>query len=107
MRVAFEKRLAQLEKRVAAKAEETKVCNCRSITHFYNVACLDAILKGIPRICPVHGFRDLGTLFSKPKPYPLRKEDNPFCPCPPHPWRSFQLSGGPNIWERRHAAEKA
>ena len=55
----------------------------------------------------MHGFRDLGTLFSKPKPYPLRKEDNPFCPCPPHPWRSFQLSGGPNIWERRHAAEKA
>jgi len=35
MRVAFEKRLAQLEKRVAAKAEETKVCNCRSITHFH------------------------------------------------------------------------
>jgi len=34
------------------------------------------------------------------------KEDNEFCPCPPHPWRSFVLSGKPT-WEGHRTAKEA
>lgn len=77
------------------------------VTHFHNAACLEALLKNVPRLCPVHGFRDLGTLWWKPAQYGLVEEDNQFCPCPPHPWRSFVLSKGPPTWEDHHAARKA
>ena len=37
----------------------------------------------------------------------LTKGDDKFCPCPPHPWRSFVLSDGPHTWEDRRAADEA
>lgn len=44
--------------------------------------------------------------FWTPKWSGLRREDNQYCPCPSHPWRSFVLNG-PRTWEANHAASKA
>ncbi len=104
---AFEKRLSKLEKQAAERKQETKTCNCRVTTPYHSAACLDAVLKGIPRICPVHGFRELGFFLWRPKQYPLASDDDQFCPCPPHPWRSWLLSRGPRVWEEHHAAKQA
>jgi hypothetical protein len=94
----LEKRISRLEKRVAERTEKNKVCNCRVETRFHNADCLDAVLKGMSRVCSVHGFRKLGFFFWTSKQYLLQSEDNQFCPCPPHPWRSFLLSEGPHTW---------
>lgn len=107
MRKELEKRLARIEKRVAEKTKTNKICNCRGETRFHNAPCLAAILKGASRVCPVHGSRELGFFWWTSKQYPLRPEDNPICPCPPHPWRSFLLSEGPHTWEGHDAARKA
>ncbi len=107
MRSGLEKRLARLEKRVAERTEKTKVCNCRVWTRFHCSSCLYSVLKGTPRVCPVHGFRELGFFWWTPQKTTLRSEDHRFCPCPPHPWRSFQLSEGPHRTEARHAALEA
>src|ERR1035441_1852110 len=56
----LEKRISRLEKRVAEGTEKNKVCNCRGETRYHSADCLDAILKGIPRVCPLHGFREQG-----------------------------------------------
>ena len=90
MRTSFrdlDKRLSRIERRLDPSAS----CNCRMITHFHNADCLAAILKNTDRKCPVHGFREMGGLFYRPPQYPLVLEDNQFCPCSPHPWRSLQL----------------
>jgi hypothetical protein len=107
MRNGLENRLSRLEKRVADRTEKPTVCNCRVETRFHNADCLDAILKGIRRVCSVHGFRDLGFFFWTSEQYPLLSEDNQPCPCPPHPWRSFVLSEGPHTWEGHHAVAEA
>ena len=92
----FEKRLARLEKRVAQRSEErnekTSACNCRLETHYHNADCLDAILKGILRVCPVHNLRSLEPFTSTEARLPLRSGDDQFCPCPSHPQRSVLLS---------------
>lgn len=106
MRSELEKRLSRLETRVAKRKEDTKVCSCRISTRFHNAACLDVLLKRIPRVCPIHGFRELGTLWFTPSWCLLRREDNQYCPCPPHPWRSFVLNG-PRTWEAQDAAREA
>ena len=106
----LEKRLARLEKRLAEGTQKAKVCNCRLNTRFHNAECLDALLKRIPRLCPIHGFREIGTFFFTPKWSHLRREDDQYCPCPPHPWRSFVLSarkGVPHTWEENYAAQAA
>jgi hypothetical protein len=103
----LEKRLARLEKRVAERIQEAKVCNCRLNTRYHNAECLAALLKGIPRVCPVHGFREIGKFLFTPKWSHLRREDDPYCPCPPHPWRSFVLSESPHTWEESYAAQAA
>jgi hypothetical protein len=103
----IEKMLSRLEKRLAEKTKEHSMCNCRVATTFHGGDCLDAILKGIPRVCPLHGFRELGFFMWGSKQYTLLSEDNPFCPCPPHPWRSFLLSPRPHTWEGRDAAREA
>jgi hypothetical protein len=106
----LEKRLARLEKRVAERIQDAKVCNCRLNTRFHNAECLAALLKGIPRVCPVHGFREIGGFFFTPSWYHVRGEDDEFCPCPPHPWRSFVLSarqGVHHTWEGSYAAREA
>ncbi len=36
----------------------------------------------------------------------IKAEDNQFCPCPPHPWRSYLLSGD-RSWEAHDAAKSA
>lgn len=107
MRNGLEKRLSRLEKRVAERTERPSFCICRVSTRFHNAECLDAVLKGTPRVCPVHGFRELGTFWWTPEQYGLRREDNQFCPCRPHSWRSFVLSTGPRTWEGSYAAQEA
>ena len=103
----IEKRLSRLEKRLAEKTKEHSICNCRVSTVFHGGHCLDAILKGVSRVCPLHGFRELGFFMWMSKQFPLLSEDNPFCPCPPHPWRSFLLSPHPHTWEGHYAAREA
>ncbi len=63
MRSGLEKRLSRLERIVAARTKTSSICNCRVETRFHNADCLDAILKGIPRVCSVHGGRELGFFF--------------------------------------------
>lgn len=112
MRGALEKKLSKLEKRLAERAEKLAVCNCRFRTRYHSANCLDAIMKGICRVCPLHGFRSLGLflftpswypLFSTPRHYPLASEVDELCPCPPHPWRSF-VRNGPRTWEEQGRA---
>jgi hypothetical protein len=55
---ALEKRVSQLEKRMEEYAKKQLVCNCRVKTCYHSGHCLDAILKGVSRVCPVHGFRE-------------------------------------------------
>jgi hypothetical protein len=107
MRNGLEKRLSRLEKHVAERTEKPSVCNCRVETRFHSAVCLNAVLKGMPRVCPVHGFRELGFFWWTPPKSTLRSEDNQFCPCPLHPWRSFVLSAGPHTWDAHNAALEA
>jgi hypothetical protein len=102
----LERRLTRLEKRVAQKVDPPKVCNCRVSTRHHDSVCLDGLLKKMPRTCPIHGFRELGMFWWTPHWRPLRREDNQFCPCTPHPWRSFVLNG-PRTWEAHNAAKEA
>jgi hypothetical protein len=110
MRNELEKRISRLEKREAKSREEPKVCNCRVQTRFHNAECLVAVLKGIPWVCPIHGFRNLGRLLWTPEwgclSYRNGGNDNQFCPCRPHPWRSFVLSDV-HTWEKSYAAKEA
>jgi hypothetical protein len=92
----LEKRLSRLEKQADDRTREIGICNCRVETRYHNAACLDAILRGISRVCPVHGFRELGFFFWHSKQYPLGSESDQFCPCPPHPWRLWVLRKGPD-----------
>jgi hypothetical protein len=112
MTKAFEKRLLRLENKIADRERrKTAVCNCRGITRFHNANCLEATLKAMRRNCPVHYFRELGSFWWTPSHTLLVGDDNEFCPCPPHPWRAFQLKArllqGPQVWEARHKAEEA
>jgi hypothetical protein len=102
----LEKRLSRVERILTKKTEERRVCNCRLETRCHSADCLDAILKGMLRVCPRHGFRKLGSFFWTPKWCALILEDSQFCPCPPHPWRSFVMNG-PHTWEGHYAARKA
>jgi hypothetical protein len=102
----IEKRVLRLERLVSKGTRKPQVCNCRIETRYHDANCLAAILNGT-RICPVHGFRELGFFFWTAKQYPLQSEDNQVCPCSPHPWRSFLLSRGPHTWEGHHAAQDA
>jgi hypothetical protein len=106
MSKGHQERLSRLEKCLAESTKKLVVCNCRVETKFHNAPCLDAILKGTCRVCPLHGFRVLGMFFWTSQQYLLLPEDNQFCPCPPHPWRSF-LSKGPHTWEGHEAAREA
>lgn len=103
----LERRLVRLEKRLAERTREHSTCNCRGYTRFHDGPCLAAILKGASRVCPVHGFRDFGFFMFAARWCPVNAEDNQFCPCPPHPWRSFRLSERPHTWEGHSAAREA
>jgi hypothetical protein len=61
----------------------------------------------MPRVCPIHGFRDLGFFLWMPLRFPLLCEDNQYCTCPPDPWRSFILSGVPRTREGHYIALEA
>lgn len=102
----LERRVARLEQRIAERAEKPRVCNCRVQTRFHGADCLDAVLTGTSRVCPLHGFRELGFFWWTPRWCALNSEDNQFCPCPPHPWRSFVMNG-PRTWEAHAAASGA
>lgn len=106
MSKGLEKRLSRVEQRLAERTEAPVVCNCRSVTSFHSGKCLNAILKGVSRVCPVHGFREFGFFMFSSNQYPLNAEDNQFCLCPPDPWRSFVLNG-PHTWEGNQAAREA
>ena len=92
----IEKRILRQEKLVAKKIQAAKVCNCRS-TSFHNAECLEALLMNIPWLCPVHGLRQLALFWWVPSWVLLRytegEDDNRFCPCPPHPWRTHVWKG--------------
>jgi hypothetical protein len=104
-------KISRLEKRAAQQTQEPKLCICRwDQTRFHNAECLDALLMRMPLVCPVHGLRQLGRLWQTPTWNVLRTRignDNEFCPCPPHPWRSFVQRKGPRTWEERAAAYDA
>jgi hypothetical protein len=102
----LEARLARIEKRVATRNEKLLVCNCRVETRYHNATCLASILKGMSEICLVHGFRSMGFFMWGPFNTAFDLEAAQFCSCPPHPWRSFQLSGD-RTWEGHHAAMRA
>jgi hypothetical protein len=104
---ARKKQLDRFEGIVARLTEESLPCNCRVETRFHGPNCLEAVLKGAVRDCPVHGIRELGFFMWTSQMFPLILEDNRFCPCAPHPWRSFLLSEGHHTWEGHHAARKA
>jgi hypothetical protein len=105
----LERKISRLEKRAAEETAGPRVCNCRVITRYHNAECLDALLKCMPLVCPVHGFRELGRFWWTPA-WCVRRtragDDNEFCPCPPHPWRWF-VRNGPRTWEARDAAVEA
>jgi hypothetical protein len=103
----IERRVSRLEKSLAERTRERSICNCRVGTTFHNGPCLAAILEKACRVCPVHGFRDFGCFMWSARSYPVKAEDNQFCPCPPHPWRSFLLSERPHTWEGHYAAREA
>jgi hypothetical protein len=107
MRKGFEKRLSLLEERLAERTKTEKICNCRFDTTFHNADCLAAILKGTSRVCPVHGFRELGFMLFASSWCVLKAEDNQFCPCPPDPWRSWVLKKGPDPRDAPQAAQEA
>lgn len=92
----LKKKISRLEKQAAEETRETAICHCRVETLYHNAACLDAVLKGISRVCPVHGFRELGFFCWHSKQYPLGSESDQFCPCPPHPWRLWVQRKGPD-----------
>ncbi len=105
----LKKKISRLEKQATKQTEEAKLCNCRYKTRYHNAECLDALLKRMPLICPVHGFRELGRFWWTASWSLLRTragDDNEFCPCPPHPWRLF-VRNGPHTWEARAIAWEA
>jgi hypothetical protein len=86
---AIERRLSRVEAQVAKRLERVKICNCKVVTRHHNANCLRAILNASSRECPVHGFRDFGFLWQVPNWVILSGDDDQFCSCPEHPWRSF------------------
>jgi hypothetical protein len=102
----LEKRLSRIEQ-LLAEGPKSRICNCRRETHFHNADCLDALLKRVTRVCPLHRFRDLGFLMLIPRWFALISEDSQFCPCPPDPWRSLILSEGPHTTEDKMVALRA
>ena len=107
MRVDIKNRIARLEKFASDQAKKRLPCNCRFEIRAHNAACLQAILNGLSRVCPAHGFRQFFGFMHAAQWITLLPEDNPFCPCPPHPWREYLLSKGPHTWEMRYAAKTA
>ena len=99
----LETRLSKLEQQMAAPTP----CNCRGETRFHNSRCLEIVLEKTVRECPVHGFREMGFFFWTASQYPILDEDNQFCPCAPHAWRSFLLGPKPLTWEGNRAANQA
>jgi hypothetical protein len=101
----LEKRLSRLEQLVEERSRP-RVCNCRMQTIYHNAGCLAAILKIMPRVCPLHGFRQLGFFLWRPLQFPLVPEDNQYCPCPTDFRRTLLIirSRIPYGWERYFAA---
>jgi hypothetical protein len=102
----LERRLSRLE-HVVAERTKPRICNCRAETQYHNADCLDGLLKRMPRVCPIHSFRDLGFFLWMPLRFPLLSEDNQYCTCPPDLWRSFILSGVPRTREAHYDALEA
>jgi hypothetical protein len=96
-------RLSKIEQRFGIKTVASFICICRARTCFHNAKCFNTLLEKLERVCPIHGFRELGMFWFMPSWRGLRREDNQFCPCQPHPWRSFALNG-PHTWEAQAKA---
>jgi hypothetical protein len=123
------KGILQRQKLAAKKKQAAKICNCRSTnTTFHNAECLEAVLMHIPWLCPVHGVRQLCRFVEIASQNLLRYrgggadsgylaggDDNQFCPCPPHPWRTHVWKGlyrtdrrtDAERWAESDAAQKA
>jgi hypothetical protein len=67
MSAGLEKRISRLERIAAKKSENPRICNCRVETRHHGADCLDAILKGMSRVCSRHDFRELGFFFWTPR----------------------------------------
>jgi hypothetical protein len=63
----LERRMSRIEERLAEKTKKPSICNCRVRTSCHNAECLPAVLKGIPWVCPIHGFRNLGRFWFTPQ----------------------------------------
>jgi hypothetical protein len=103
----LERRLSRLEAYALRTTEKPLVCNCREATRFHNSACLYELLKKMPRVCPVHGFRELGFFLWVPPEVRLIPDDSQFCPCFANPWRAFFEGPGPHTLEGLHAVVDA
>ena len=103
-----EKRLSRIEQCAADRTEKPLICNCRESTRYHNSVCLEHLLKRIPRVCPVHGFRDLGfflwVVFPQGR---ILQEDRQFCPCVANPWSAFIRGTGPHTLEGLYAVREA
>jgi hypothetical protein len=77
----IEIRLSRLEKTLATTTRKPPVCNCKEEIRYHNSVCLDTLLKKMPRVCLVHGFRELGFFIWIPSELTLLPGDNQFCPC--------------------------
>jgi hypothetical protein len=111
--VNFARLISRLEKQAAEKLEDPLLCTCELMTRYHNARCLEALLKGKSRFCPVHDFRWFRMFFESspqhplggPPQHPLVGESDKFCPCPPHPYRDFQLKRA--FFPNREAAMEA
>ena len=85
----LEKRLSKVEQYAAKSTKKPPTCNCKEATRFHNSVCLDELLKKMPRVCPVHGFQEVGFFLPTPRPLRLLPGDDQFCPCRADPLREF------------------
>lgn len=106
MSQGLQKRLSRLEQYVARRTEKPLICNCKEATRYHNSACLAELLRKMPRVCPIHGFRDLHFLRLYPEGR-LLQEDRQFCPCVANPWNAFIRGPGPHTLEGLYVVQKA
>jgi hypothetical protein len=103
----LEVRLSRIEQCAAERTEKPLICNCRESTRYHNSACLAELLRKMPRVCQVHGFRDLGHFLWLYPEGRLLQEDTPFCPCVVNPWNAFIRGPGPHTIEGLYVVQEA
>jgi hypothetical protein len=103
------KRILRLEKLAAKRTEEPKLCNCKLRTLYHTADCLEATLKRVSPICPLHGFRQFLNFWGVPVDDLLMGgtaclswDANEYCWCPPRPPQvaiTFDPNAPEDTWE--------